>query len=184
MLYTRKGDGGTTKAFDSGPGVRISKSSSLAEALGLLDEANSYIGLCKAKVAEERFTVSDKKVSDILHDVQNDLFIIQAQVAGADKQVSEAHVKKLEEIADAIEKELPPITTFLIPGANEISAHFDFARALSRRAERRVVAVSEERAGKINPHTLAYLNRLSSLLYALARFSAHTFGHPEKAPTY
>ena len=175
MLYTRKGDNGKTGTF--GCNQKISKSSAITEALGSLDEANSYLGICKSKV-------SDQKTKDIIHDVQNDLFIIQAQVAGAEKKISEGKVKILEEIIGNIEKELPPIKTFLVPGANEISAHFDFARTLARRAERRVVAVHEENLATIDPETLTYLNRLSSLLYAFARHFASISGQKETPPTY
>lgn len=173
MLYTKKGDNGTTKTF--GCDQRISKSSAIAEALGSLDEINSFIGICKCQ---------DNDHSNLLNQVQEDLFIIQAQVAGADKKIEQAKIKKLEEIVDGIEKELPPITTFLISGANELSANFDFARTIARRAERRVVAVAEENLAKIEPETLAYLNRLSSLFYALARHSAHKSGIKESAPDY
>ena len=182
MLYTRKGDDGKTKTF--GCDQRMSKSSAIAEALGSLDEINSYLGVIKAKIKAD-----DNKTAEILNDIQNDLFIIQAQVAGADKKILEKRIKDIEEMGDSIEKALPPIKTFLISGANEISANFDFARTLARRAERRVVAVSEEnvdlsaQAGKIDSQTLVYLNRLSSLLYAYARSSAVKSG-TETAPKY
>ncbi len=181
MLFTRKGDSGTTKTF--GCDQRISKSSAITEALGALDEADSFIGITRAKV-DQSLMIGDTKISEIIFTVQNDLFIIQAQVAGADKNVSDEKVKWLEEIVGNIESQLPPIKTFLIPGANEISASFDFARTLVRRAERRVVGVNEENIAKISPETLAYLNRLSSLFYAFARFTAQESGEKENAPTY
>ncbi len=184
MLYTRKGDTGTTKMFNSGPGVRLSKSSAIAEALGSLDEANSYTGVTKSKVQSLKFEIQNTHISEILHDVQNDLFIIQAQVAGADKKIAGDKVERIEKIIDTIEKDLPPIKTFLIPGTNEISAHFDFTRTLVRRAERRVVAVHEAKLITIDPYTLVYLNRLSSLFYAFARISALQSGNVEHAPTY
>ncbi|MFA7252851.1 MAG: cob(I)yrinic acid a,c-diamide adenosyltransferase [Candidatus Paceibacterota bacterium] len=173
MLYTKKGDNGTTKIF--GCDQRISKSSAIAEALGSLDEANSFLGVCKAQ---------DETNFDLLNQIQEDLFIIQAQVAGADKKIEMKKVERLGNIVDEIEKQLPPIKTFLISGANLLSANFDFARTVARRAERRVVAVAEENLVKIEPETLAYLNRLSSVLYALARHSAHKSGVRETAPKY
>lgn len=182
MLYTRKGDQGTTKTF--GCDQRISKSSNIAEALGSLDEINSFTGVCKAKARDDDFLVLDSSGEALLHQVQEDLFIIQAQVAGADKKIEIEKVKWLEDIVDGIEKTLPPITTFLISGTTELSANFDYARTVARRAERRVVAVSEEGLTKILPETLAYLNRLSSLLYALARLSAYKSGIKESAPDY
>ena len=180
MLYTRKGDNGTTKTF--GCDQRISKSSSIAEALGSLDEINSYLGVIKSKINDLKF--GTENIQNILDRTQNNLFIIQAQVAGADKKLSESETKYIEVIVDGIEKELPPIKSFLVSGANEISANFDFARTLARRAERRIVAVSDEGIAKTDPQTLVFLNRLSSLLYAFARFSASKFGHAEKPPTY
>jgi len=173
MLYTKKGDSGRTSIF--GCNQSISKSSAITEALGCLDETNSYLGVVKSKI--------DNENKELIHKIQNDLFIIQAEVAGADKKISSEEVKYLEEVINNIEKELPPIKSFLISGANEISASFDFARTLARRAERRVVAVSEEEITKIDFETLIYLNRLSSLLYALARLHAKESG-AEIAPKY
>jgi ATP:cob(I)alamin adenosyltransferase len=85
---------------------------------------------------------------------------------------------------DEIEKVLPPINSFFISGSTELSATFDFARTLARRAERRVVSVKEEGKVTVNENTMAYLNRLSSLLYALARISSHIDGAEEPKPTY
>ncbi len=191
MLYTKKGDDGKTSIFSTkgGPASswgcdqRLSKSSAITEALGCLDEANSFLGVCKAKTKNIEYRISNTEISEIVYRVQNDLFIIQAQVAGADKGIKNEEVKYIESIIDNIEKELPPIKSFLISGSNEISASFDFARTLARRAERRVVAVSEEGITKINSQTLVYLNRLSSLLYALARLMAQESG-VEIAPKY
>lgn len=184
MLYTRKGDAGTTKTF--GCDQRISKSSAVAEALGSLDEANSFIGLLRAKCAGERsFSVLGMPFQDILFGIQQDLFIIQAETAGAQgKTITREKVISAEKIVDVIEEKLPPIKSFFIPGATEMSAMFDVARTVSRRAERRAVAVSEEGAVKIGEHSLAYLNRLSSLLYALARYSNFLLEAGEKSPDY
>jgi cob(I)alamin adenosyltransferase len=179
MLYTRKGDNGKTGTF--GCDQKISKSSDITEALGTLDEINSYLGVIKCKV--KSYKVVGESVQDMINRVQNNLFIIQAQVAGADKKISVGEVKSIEKIINNIEKELPPIKSFLISGTNEISASFDFARTIARRAERRVVAVHEENITKIDTETLIYLNRLSSLLYALARYAANEDG-VEVAPKY
>jgi len=182
MLYTRKGDSGKTGTF--GCNQKVSKSSAISEALGSLDESNSFLGICKSKARELGMNVGNSKVDEIIDKVQNDLFIIQAQVAGADKKVSEEKIKWIEEIIGNIESQLPPIKSFLISGASEISACFDFARTLVRRAERRVVGVSDENIAKIDPQTLSYMNRLSSLMYAFARFSALQAGEKENPPTY
>ena len=182
MLYTRKGDAGTTKTF--GCDQRISKSSAIAEALGTLDEVNSFLGFAKLESYKANLSLGDTKVGDIVHRTQENLFIVQAEVAGAPKTIDEAKVKEIENIVDTIEKQLPPIKTFFISGGTEIGSLFDFARTLARRAERRVVQVSEEGKVKLGDFTLSYLNRLSSLLYALARHSNHKSGIKEEAPNY
>ena len=184
MLYTRKGDDGRTKTF--GCNQRVSKSSSIAEALGTLDELNSFLGICKVKSSGILLgTDSDFNfLSDLFHWIQENLFIVQAQIAGADKNMDQSKIKIMEGIVDKVEKLLPPVKTFFISGGDELSATFDFARTLARRAERRVVSVAEENLVKIQPETLSYLNRLSSLLYALARLSNHKSGITEVSPNY
>lgn len=182
MLYTRKGDNGSTKTF--GCDQRISKSSAIAEALGSLDEANSFLGIVKTLEGIDKLMISTASFKEIIHQIQENLFIIQAEVAGAEKTIGEEKVKAVEMIIADIEKILPPIKTFFISGGTNIASAFDFSRTLARRAERRVVAVSEEGLVKVGPHTLAYLNRLSSLLYALARLSNHKSGINERSPIY
>lgn len=175
MLYTGKGDNGTTSAF--GCNQRFSKSSAIAEALGTLDEVNSFLGVVKMN---EQAGVT----AQTLADVQQNLFTIQAEVAGAEKHISEAKVRELENIINAIEAELPPIKTFFVSGGTELAGLLDFARTISRRAERRVVGVADEGVTKVGKDTLAYLNRLSSLLYALARQTNHKSGITEESPKY
>ena len=182
VFFTRKGDGGTTGLF--GCNQRISKSSAISEALGSLDECNSFLGLCKMVSRRDSFSVGQRAVADVVHDIQNHLFTIQAEVAGAPKSIPDSSVKVLEEMTNTIEAELPPIKTFLISGATELSAWFDFARTIARRAERRVVLVHEEGKRPVSEHTRAYLNRLSSLLYALARLANHRAGISETPPEY
>ena len=183
MLYTRKGDGGTTKTFRCDQ--RISKSSIIAEALGALDEINSFLGLCKVKSKKEKFFVPNKiEAGQVIHDIQKNLFIVQAELAGASMSIDEEKVKEVENIVDRIEKELPPIKTFFISGGTELAVLFDTARTISRSAERRVVGVTEEGKTPINQFTLAYLNRLSSLLYALARLANYKAGIKEEGPDY
>jgi cob(I)alamin adenosyltransferase len=186
-LYTGKGDAGTSKLFTTPSGVRISKADMVFEALGTLDECNSYIGLCKSLSQKGALICAGTVCSEVLHSVQNHLFTIQAEIAGSDTSISADGVKLLEETIATIESELPPITTFFVPGVSELSSHFDVARTISRRAERSVVRLIEaksEGSPAVSPESLAYLNRLSSLLYALARFVAHTQGFEEKAPEY
>lgn len=184
MLYTRKGDNGTTKTFDSKPGERISKSSCRTESLGALDELNSFLGLAKVRSAEVDWKVNDTSFADIVMLVQNGLFIVQAEVAGADKTITDEKVKTVEALADAMENELPPIKTFFISGGTELAALFDVSRTLARKAERRVIKALEEDSISVGPETLAYLNRLSSLFYAMARLSNHKSGIKEVPPSY
>lgn len=185
MLYTRKGDNGTTKTF--GCDQRISKSSAIAEALGSLDEINSYLGLCKVKADEKGHdfaSIQGQFLGKIIHNIQKNLFIIQAELAGSKMSIEEEKVKEVELIIDTIEKELPPIKSFFISGGTELAATFDVARTISRRAERRVVGVVEEGKVIVGVHTLAYLNRLSSILYAFARLANHKSGILEESPDY
>lgn len=189
MLYTGKGDGGTTKTFDAAPGVRISKASELPEALGTLDELNSFIGLAKVKAREGNdpkvaLGKRSRSTSSILADVQEMLFIVQAEVAGAPKRVGKPKVAQVELIINTIEGLMPPITTFTVAGGTELSATLDVTRTLARRAERRVIAITESGLRKVSPNTRAYLNRLSSLLFALARFANENAGIQRQSPKY
>ena len=176
MLYTRQGDKGTTTTCNAGTG-RVSKSSLLIEALGNVDELNAFLGLCKAKS-------KDDDLQRIIEEVQQNLFIVQAEIAGADKAIAELKVRKIERVINNIEKQIPEITTFLIPGATELGACFDFARTLARRAERRVVDAEESNQLKVSDSTKAYLNRLSSLLYATERLVNKQARVVEKPPKY
>ncbi len=184
MLYTRKGDAGTTKTF--GCDQRISKSSIVAEALGSLDETNSFLGLVRAEMADKSFKISEgaMRYSDIILEVQQNLFIVQAEIAGSKMFIGEDKIKKVEKIVDEIEKVLPPIKSFFLSGATREGAMFDFARTLVRRAERRVIGAKEEAKIVVDQGTLSYLNRLSSLLYALARISNYMGGAEEIKPNY
>lgn len=183
MLYTGKGDKGTSKLFNTPSGERLSKGSDVFEALGTLDELNSFLGLCRAGSGKTTYSLGDQLFFNIVFRFQQDLFIAQAELAGADMTMPKEKVEYLEWVSNEAEKLLPPITTFFIPGAGELGALFDTARAVSRRTERAVVRVRESGA-KISDETCAYLNRLSSALYALARLSNHFSGITETPPTY
>ncbi len=184
MLYTRKGDNGTTKTFSCDQ--RISKSSAIADSLGSMDEINSFLGLVKVKAKDVKFVLHDRElnISETIDRIQQDLFIIQAELAGADKKITEEKVKWLEAIVDDIEKMLPPIKSFFVSGGTELASLSDIARTIARRAERRVVGVAQENNTQIGKDTLAYLNRLSSVLYAFARGFNHVAGITEEAPRY
>lgn len=177
MLYTGKGDTGTTKTFGCNQ-QRISKSSELPEALGALDELNAFLGFVKMR------SVEVSRIQMVLRDMQEVLFIIQAQVAGADKKLKEDAVTQIEELVNGIEKEIPPITEFSIAGGTELSALLDVTRTVARRAERRLIAAKEIGAYVPPDDTMAYMNRLSSLLFALARLANHLAGVKDESPRY
>ncbi|MBI4160195.1 cob(I)yrinic acid a,c-diamide adenosyltransferase [Candidatus Wolfebacteria bacterium] len=180
MLYTRKGDNGTTKFF--GCDQRMTKSSERAEALGAVDEVNSLLGLVKVKAESEKLDVGGLVLEEIIEAVQQDLFIVQAILGGAPKTLGAEKVLRLEQIVDSLEKEMPPIKTFFLAGGTEVSALFDYARAVSRRVERRVVALSER--DPLPAEVLQYMNRLSSLLYAFARWVNLKTGVEQIPPSY
>ncbi|MFA7302663.1 MAG: cob(I)yrinic acid a,c-diamide adenosyltransferase [Candidatus Paceibacterota bacterium] len=176
-LFTGKGDGGTTKAFGCDQ-QRISKSSELPEALGSLDELNAFLGFVKMRAVEV------PRIQEIVRGTQEQLFIVQAEVAGADKRLAAGSVADVEKLVNEIENEIPPIKSFSIAGGTELSAMLDVARTLARRAERRIVAVIEGGFREVAPETKAYMNRLSSLLFALARLANHLAGVAEENPKY
>ena len=185
MLYTRKGDDGTTSTF--GCNQRLSKSSAIAEALGALDEANSFLGIVKThKNTKEALAPCGGgcQLEEIIDHMQQNLFIVQAEVAGAPKYISPKAIQEIENSIDAIEKELPPIKSFFVSGGTNLAAQLDFARTLVRRAERRVVVVHEEEIAPIHKESLSYMNRLSSLLYALARHVNFKSNVSEEKPHY
>ena len=181
-LFTGKGDKGTSKLFDTPSGTRISKADVIFEALGSLDELNTFVGW--AKVAAKESTVEHRLMGDVLHDVQDHIFTLQAETAGAPKSIPEGSVVAIELVINAIESALPPITTFLVPGGTDLSARLDISRAMSRRVERALVRLQESGERELGEHSMRYANRLSSLLYALVRWVNHQAGAAEAPPEY
>ncbi len=179
MLFTRKGDDGTSGLF--GTPERFPKDAMIFEALGAVDELNSLLGVCfsRAKIIRNKNSLM---LGGIVRRAQENLFIVQAELAGAQKTLSKSHVDRLERDIAEIEGHIENPHSFIIPGATELSALFDYARAVSRRAERHVVAARGVRP--VSAHTYQYLNRLSSLLYVLARYAALKKGTKEDAPSY
>jgi cob(I)alamin adenosyltransferase len=177
MLYTGAGDDGKTKLFDCDQ-WKISKSSEIPEALGALDELNAFLGFVKVHAADS------PRIALAIRETQENLFIVQAEIAGANKEIEKSAVKNIEDLINEIEKEISPIKNFSIAGGTELSALLDVARTLARRAERRVIAVHEMNTRKISDETMAYMNRLSSLLFALARLANHQTDIEEESPHY
>lgn len=190
MLYTRKGDNGTTKLFDSPQGVRLSKDDIIFDALGTLDEVNSSIGYTKALTQSESLPytlkVNEKTITlkDLLELLQNNLFSIQAELAGFTPVITKEHIEYEEAVIAAVEEVIPEVKSFLIPGGDSVSAYLDVCRTVARRAERLVIKTSLQYPDRVSEHLLQFLNRLSSVLYALARFVNHTQNMQEKPPTY
>lgn len=152
-IYTKRGDKGETSLYDSTSrqNIRVSKDSRRINAIGAIDELNSYLGMTSADLKE----------------IQRDLFTIGSILAGAKLRFGKAKTKKLEKTIDKLEGKLPVLKNFILPGGSRLAAHLQYARALTRRAERQVVALSE--VDKIKPEVLIYLNRLSDYLFMLAR---------------
>lgn len=178
MFYTGKGDSGASTM----DGKKYDKSSPGIEALGKLDELNSLLGV----VRNQPMSANHKKM---IRTVQEDLFIIQAIVyfalTGKSKDaplVSADKIKNIEAFIDAAEKKIQPERGFVITGDTPAGAWLDLARAVSRTAERAVVSFSHSK--KISLEALAYLNRLSSLFFAMARLTANTARKKEKHPDY
>ena len=157
-VVTRGGDGGETSLGD---GMRIAKNAPRVVAIGEVDEANAAIGVLRVHVR------SDAVVDAMLARIQNDLFDLGADlcVPGGDRaRLIEAPVARLEAEVAAMNADLPPLSSFILPGGTEAAAAAHMARTIVRRAERAVVAV----AG-LNPTLRRYLNRLSDHLFVLAR---------------
>jgi cob(I)alamin adenosyltransferase len=176
MWYTRRGDDGTSKTLTSNE--CISKASIVFDVLGSLDEMNAWLGFTRASLPHNQ-----KNIAKQIIDVQEDLFVIQAICAGSSKTLSSDRVGWLEKHIHTYESKCPPPEGFVIPGSTRQSALFDVARTKARRTERLSVRWNEK--SHIVPQTiLVYLNRLSSFLYACARYAC-TWEHVhEKNPAY
>ena len=164
-IYTKKGDKGETGLF--GTDKRCSKDSPVFWAIGRIDELNSYLGICIA-VSE------NPETSKIIKDIQSDLLEIGSILGGSDLKFYKTKAQKLEKHIDRIDKILPKLSNFILPGGTLLSSHLHYARSLSRRAERGVVRYSKQK--KVKPQILIYLNRLSDYLFMLARSSNNDLG--------
>ncbi|MCL4289967.1 MAG: cob(I)yrinic acid a,c-diamide adenosyltransferase [Thermoleophilia bacterium] len=172
-IYTRGGDSGETSLGD---GARVPKTDPRIEAYGAVDELNSTLGW--ALVA-----VPPGELREWLELVQNELFDLGADLSvppGGERErlrVSPGQVERLERWCDRANERLEPLRSFVLPGGGELAARLHVARAVCRRAERRAVALA--RAQEASPPALAYLNRLSDLLFILARVANADAGLPE-----
>jgi cob(I)alamin adenosyltransferase len=159
-IYTRGGDAGQTSL---GSGTRVSKADARIEAYGTVDELNSVVGLALARGVPDEFRPWLERIQHELFDLGADLSVPLGD--GRERlRMNEDDVRRLEELCDLVNERLEPLRSFVLPGGTEAAALLHVARTVCRRAERLVVVLDE-----VNPHALAYLNRLSDLLFILAR---------------
>ncbi len=172
-IYTRTGDGGSTTLFD---GTRIAKSDLRVEAYGEVDEANAAIGLARAEGL-------DADIDAVMDRVQRELFALGSRLADPAERIADRVTKialgqedvaRLEAWIDKYEEELPPLRRFILPGGTRAAAALHMARTVCRRAERRMVAMVS-----VEVEYLAYMNRLSDLLFVLTRVVNKRAGRAE-----
>ena len=165
-VYTKRGDKGETDLLG---GSAARKDSLKVESYGCIDETSSFIGLA-------RYYTKNKVIKERLKEIQNKLLVLGGFLASDDKgkemmkdQIKEEDIKLLEEYIDEYNQKLPPLTHFILPGDDEVAAHFHVARTVVRRAERRIVSLAAQE--DLNPLIQKYVNRLSDLMFVLARYS-------------
>jgi cob(I)alamin adenosyltransferase len=182
-VYTRLGDRGTTSLIG---GDEVAKDSGRIESYGTVDELGAVLGLLRAALSEPESPQQKARgeLVGVLHRVQNDLFdlgnMLSAPERLADRvpnPVTAERVAWLEETMDAWNEALPPLRSFVLAGGGRFSALAHHARTVCRRCERRVVALGREET--VAPEVFRYLNRLSDLLFVLARHLARVFGEEE-----
>ena len=167
-IYTRTGDDGSTGLGD---GTRVGKDSARVEAYGTVDEANSTIGLIQA-------CELPAEVREVLTRVQHHLFDLGGELCiPGHEAIQDAHIEGLEAHLDTFNEQLPPLKEFILPGGGEAASRCHVARTVVRRAER--AAVSLARQETVRPQPVRYLNRLSDLLFVLARVLARADGQGE-----
>ncbi len=167
-IYTRTGDKGTTGLGD---GSRVDKDSLRVEAYGTVDELNSAVGLVLSSDLPDG-------VRDCLTRVQHELFDLGGELCmPGTVLIPDAYVTGLETNLDALNEDLPPLKDFILPGGSESAARCHLARTIARRAERRVISLAHNET--VNEATIRYLNRLSDLLFVIARVLARREGGSE-----
>lgn len=175
--YTGTGDKGETSLYG---GTRVGKENPRVEAYGAVDELNSHVGLIRA-------WVKDRRLDGILRAVQKDLFVLGGDLAtelvsAKVPRIEKRHVADLEKVLDGVHGELKPLRRFVLPTGGVVGAGLHVARAVCRRAERRVASLAKVES--VNPEAIPYLNRLSSLLFDLARLANKGEGLPEEEWTH
>jgi len=174
-IYTKTGDAGETSLFDH---TRVSKADPRVDAYGEVDELNACLGAARALDIDPDLTAA-------IEQIQKELFAIGARLADPAHRIAarvskadvvEEQIARLEQTIDRLEAELPPLRRFILPGGSRGGSLLHLARTICRRAERRVVSLG---AGAVDPVIVTYLNRLSDLLFVMARAANHRSGMPE-----
>lgn len=174
-IYTRGGDDGSTALFGSG---RVEKNHARIEAFGAVDELNALLGVALAQIAAAGW--ESPELSQLLGDAQHHLFHLGAELATPEAQkhgtalIEQRHVDALEEGIDRLERQLEPLKQFILPGGDPAAAQLHLARCVCRRAERRIVALTQAEAIRDLP--VMYINRLSDLLFVAARAANQAAG--------
>ena len=175
-IYTRTGDAGETGLFD---GTRVLKSDARVATYGDVDELNAWLGLARAALGD----TGAGGLSSMLEQVQRDLFALGSRLADPSHKIAGRVTKaaitpddvaRLEQWIDDLETELPPLRRFILPGGSTAGAALHVARTVCRRAERAMVAL-----GGLEPELLVYINRVSDLLFVMARAVSRRHGSPE-----
>ncbi len=171
-IYTKTGDNGETSLYG---GKRVPKHDLRIGAYGAIDELNTVIGVIRAKNKRP-------ELDSLLKGIQSELFIVGTDIAAPEtsriERVSGMMVERLEKEIDKMELQLPRLTNFILPSGKEIAATLHFGRAVCRRAERRLVELDYKE--RVNPRLLEYVNRLSDLLFVLARYENKLSGGKEE----
>ena len=173
-IYTKFGDSGETALYG---GTRIPKDALQIEAIGTVDELNAYIGYTQT-------LIDDTDLCDLMERIQNHLFSLGADLAtpathtkSTEMRISADFTTEMEKVIDTLSEELPPLTNFILPGGCQAGSVLHVARAVCRRSERCVVRLTRE--ADVNPEIIRSLNRLSDLLFVLARVANHRSQIPE-----
>lgn len=168
-IYTKKGDKGTTTLFDPclTKNQRVSKDAARVQTIGTIDELNSFLGIVKV-------SIHDKFFIEFLNTTQNNLFTINSILAGAKLRFGKGKTTELEKLIDKMDEELPKLTNFILSGGSPLSAQLQYARSLTRAAERNLVSLN--RHEKLKPELLTYINRLSDTFFTLARYANFKLG--------
>lgn len=165
-VYTRKGDGGETSLAG---GQRLAKDALRVEAYGTVDELSSVLGVCRAHGLASRLDAMLSPIQNDLFHLGSDLCVLEEDKAQMPvPQIEPRHVEQLEAFIDELSETLEPLANFILPGGAVGAAQLHVARTVCRRAERCLVSLTREEA--VGPHTVSYLNRLSDLLFVMARF--------------